>query len=448
MSIHSIDDFHKAFTIGEKLGGGGFGNVYRGVDNRTGKPIAIKRSEVSEHKYTLQREVETARKLGRHPNLVQYYETFRFKERIGVEIDYAVMELCNGGTFDDFIKRFPNQQQIGQVFEGVLNGLEFLHSKGVIHRDIKPANIVLHYENNRVTPKLIDFGISKDIATDVSYSAFQIGTPAYMAPEQLNADPVSYSTDLWSLGIMLHQLFTGKHPFSSSDVMVADEIKRNIAQGLWSGKLPNHIPNIPQPYQAVVYKCLIKDLNERAKNVQELKGITSGVVKINTNQPPNSEIKPIIRKQQPEPIIEKQVVEKQPSKPLYKKAEGGKRFVALLLDTVFSTLFQIALAFIIIAGLRSQEAAVLGTQVFALFYIMVKDVFGKASWGRKIVGLEIVDFKTQKPASAGQKIGRQLVLVLTLGLGGIVDVLVYLANDDNRKLGDLMAGTQVVQKNK
>lgn len=484
--MNSYQEFEQAYRIGERIGGGGYGTVSKAIDKRTGKTVAIKRGEVSEHKYTVKREVETAKKVGRHPNLIEYYGVYRFTENMGMECDYAVMEYCNGGTFDDFIKGKPDRKQIEQMFDGILNGLGHLHQQGVIHRDIKPGNIVWHSENGNVTPKLIDFGISKDIAADVSYSSHLVGTAAYMAPEQLNYGAVCNGTDLWALGVMLHQLFTGKHPYATdaAEANLADRLIRNINKGLWSGNLPNYIDKIPQPYREVVYKTLIKDTSERARSVQELKGITSGVILVNSTIAPRTEpsarpqprpisqddhrpthidLKPYPRPE-PKPIpVEGELVppyprpDPRPSVPTYEKAGSGKRFVALLLDILLMGIFGVVLigmySFIKSELLpRSEngyplyrsdlEAIIMFVCILAVLF---RNSLGKnGSFGKQAMGLSIIDFKSQKPASIWKKLGREIIFLLFT----VLDTLNYFVNEDNRSLGDLAAGTQVVELKK
>lgn len=291
--MKNSQEFKQAYQIKGKIGGGGFGNVYEAIDKRTGKTVAIKHGKVSA-RYTLKGEVEIALKVGKHPNLIEYHGVYRFTEDMGQQCDYAVMEYCNGGTFDDFAKRLPNRKQIDQVLEGILNGLEHLHEQGIIHEDIRPSNIVLHEENGVITPKLINFSskfFSKERISLGDHHFSYKQTVVYMSPEQLWDGTICNGTDLWALGIMLHLLFTGKHPYAKdeADSRSQDIVLKNINKGLWSGNLPNYIDKIPQPYREVVYKTLIKDTSERARSVQEIKAIISGAIRLDSSITPKTE---------------------------------------------------------------------------------------------------------------------------------------------------------------
>ena len=147
---------------------------------------------------------------------------------------------------------------------GIARGLEYTHSQGIIHRDIKPSNILISRQGD---VKLIDFGIAKDdVSAKLTLTGMIVGTPAYMAPEQANGDPLSVQSDLFSLGILLYEMLTGVKPFLGEN---NTEILARIVRNKYVS--PERInPGIPVALRRIVKKILRKDPLRRYQNSTEL----------------------------------------------------------------------------------------------------------------------------------------------------------------------------------
>jgi serine/threonine-protein kinase len=199
------------YRIEELLGSGGMGHVYRAVNVRAGRAVAIKilRSEHITNSTVVDRFLREAMaaNLVRHPNVVDVLDV----DKDGDGAPFIVQELLNGVDLERYMRDRGGKLDLGEIEDlllPIIDAIGEAHAQGVVHRDIKPENVFLASVGNRRVPKLLDFGISKIRAaanvktTDVG---MMMGTPAYMAPEYVQgasreADP---RTDIWALGIML-----------------------------------------------------------------------------------------------------------------------------------------------------------------------------------------------------------------------------------------------------
>lgn len=206
------------FLIGQKLGGGGMGVVYRAKYTKTGTDVALKLlpAEVSENPRLVarfERELEILKKL-RHPNIVPCYGG----GKLGQE-RFLAMELVEGGTLSAELKRrggkIPWEDAV-RYGQQICGALEHAHEHAIIHRDLKPANLLISKDGKL---KLADFGIARDIdATGLTATGRTVGTFAYMAPEQIRGEPpVTHKTDLYALGCVLFELLTGRPPFTAEN---------------------------------------------------------------------------------------------------------------------------------------------------------------------------------------------------------------------------------------
>jgi serine/threonine protein kinase len=169
-----------------------------------------------------------------HLNIIKCYEIIS-----DGDIVYIIMEYCNCGDFSSLLIGRPmSENWTKYYFKQIIDGLKFLHDKNIIHRDIKPKNILL--SNNRKTVKICDFGFAKKIdyvygnnmgSGSLKKIATVCGSPLYMAPEIYQNNGYTESVDIWSLGIILYEMLTGKHPLSSHNSVVSVSsaiIKKNI----------------------------------------------------------------------------------------------------------------------------------------------------------------------------------------------------------------------------
>ena len=257
----------------DQLGKGGFGTVFKATDTILNRAVALKLVDRNNlpAKYSLVSEISRVIDL----NLVRYYDAFIYTatDSMGqeTEVQVGVMEYVNGGDLKQFCGRANTIPDLNELLQGILDGLTYLHSKGIIHRDIKPQNILLQKEHGKLIPKISDFGISKNIGDSGSTVSGLVGSQAYMSPEQLNntGGKLSPASDVWAFGILVYELFTGERPFDTPGVTSDAQIITNIV----TCRLPERINTLPQPYQDVVKACVTKDIHRRIGSAVDVKAM-------------------------------------------------------------------------------------------------------------------------------------------------------------------------------
>ena len=246
------------YRLDHLLGHGATGRVYRATDEVSGRQVAVKilaagHARGSPPYERFAREAEVASSL-RHPNLV---EVFDFSPDFG----FLVMEYMVGGSLDERAERRMGPGAVRRLATDVLSGLEAAHRRGVIHRDIKPANI---FFDARGTAKLGDFGVAHLLELGQTQTGGLIGTLAYMSPEQITGAPLGVSADLYSFGVMLFEVLTGRLPFLGPDF---------VAQHL--GDAPpaagEVAPDLAPGWDPVLARLLAKDPGERHQGVDALR---------------------------------------------------------------------------------------------------------------------------------------------------------------------------------
>ena len=248
------EEFFKRYTYSpsrDRIGGGGFGTVYKAKDNLLHRIVAIKVSEVKttadgKKTFSLKDEFEALSHVPKHPNIANYEEFYSFESPQGV-FDYAVMQFYPDGNLGNAIKQGLNSAQKEDIATQLLEGIAFLHQHNVVHRDLKPSNILIVRDGDEVIPLITDFGLSKATESgeeSVFSNSFGGGTQRYGSPEQLQGKPLRLNTDLWSYGAILYELFTGEQLFSAGSSVVnsaqADlEIYNKIMKGdITLGRMP------------------------------------------------------------------------------------------------------------------------------------------------------------------------------------------------------------------
>ncbi|MFO0959493.1 MAG: serine/threonine-protein kinase [Isosphaeraceae bacterium] len=248
-----------SFTIGETLGEGAMGVVYRAVHDRTGKIAAIKviSSELATKGNAaerFEREAEILKQFS-HPNIVRFYAYGRYQKRT-----YLAMEFIPGKTLDRVLARreMLPWEEVLELGVQLSEALHYAHQKGVVHRDLKPSNLMITDDG---VLKLTDFGIAKDLdATALTGTGRTLGTAAYMAPEQIRGTPaVSHKTDLYALGAVLYEMLTGRPPFQGKSAMILMHAHLSEPAPRVSGK----VPDVPKLLDDLVNKLLAKEPADR-----------------------------------------------------------------------------------------------------------------------------------------------------------------------------------------
>ena len=194
------------------LGKGHYGTVRKAVCRTTGKQFAIKKT--SKHKLKLSladilRENKVLPTI-HHPNIIKYYETLEDEKYF-----YEVMELATGSSLIGH-QGEHDEVKVSRIMRSALSAVSYLHSKGIIHRDLKPNNFMFASEDPNADVKLIDFGFARLVEQDEMLET-RLGTPYYLAPELIEKN-YDFRSDYWSLGVMMHVLLVGKHPFEGGNI--------------------------------------------------------------------------------------------------------------------------------------------------------------------------------------------------------------------------------------
>ena len=240
------------------LGKGAMGLVYDGYDAKLKRRVAIKTIRTStldeatarHYEMRFRREVRAVARLN-HPNIVQVYD-------FGTEgeLAYIVMEYIDGRELKDYFdakERFDLPKVLRLMIE-LLDALDFAHEAGIIHRDVKPANVML---DSRGHAKLTDFGVARFAEpeggdAEATRAGAVIGTPSYMSPEQIQGQPLDQRTDIFSAGVLLYQLLTGKKPFEGTQWALAKKIIQD--DPIW----PSALAGVPQEYDRVLARAMAK----------------------------------------------------------------------------------------------------------------------------------------------------------------------------------------------
>jgi len=252
-------------VLGE-LGRGAMGVVYEAADDLLGRPVAIKTilmsadlAERADHEARFLQEAKAAGGLS-HPNVVTVYDVGRENDVL-----YMAMELLDGEELRDVLARGNLSLATAVDFAAqVAEGLAFAHERGVVHRDIKPSNIMVMRGD---TVKIMDFGIARIRTSDIkTQTGLRLGSPRYMAPEQLLGQGIDRRADIFALGVVLYEMLAGIAPFGGEDVQ---EVMFRVAS--FDPPAPSRInPAVPTVLDLIVARAIAKDPAQRYQDAQEL----------------------------------------------------------------------------------------------------------------------------------------------------------------------------------
>lgn len=259
------------YRVEAKLGEGGFGTVYRAVQPVIGKPVAIKilNRELSSNPEMVSRFVDEARAVNqiRSRHIIDIFAFGALPDGR----QYFVMELLDGITLEDHLEAQGrlSPAETAQLLRSIARALDAAHAAGIVHRDLKPENIFLvREEDGSVTPKLLDFGIAKlagDKGSAKTRTGVPMGTPYYMSPEQCRGAKIDHRTDIYSLGVVIHQLVTGVLPF------VADSFMQVLFKHASEPPpLPSAVvPELGTRFDAVILAMLEKEPDARPQSASQ-----------------------------------------------------------------------------------------------------------------------------------------------------------------------------------
>ncbi|MBN2409766.1 MAG: protein kinase, partial [Candidatus Aminicenantes bacterium] len=257
--------FAERYLIIDTLGKGGMGKVYKALDQEINESVALKliKPEIAADREAIERfqnEIKIARRIT-HKNICRMYHLGREKDTF-----YITMEYIQGENLKKMIK-MTRGMSLGAalgIARQICQGLVEAHRLGIVHRDLKPQNSMLDEDGG---VRVMDFGIASSVETrGATLPGMMIGTPEYMSPEQIDGNPVDARSDIYSLGIILYEMLTGKTPFTGDtpwSVVLKHKNERPHD--------PREInPAIPEAMSRIILRCLEKSKDKRYQSAEEL----------------------------------------------------------------------------------------------------------------------------------------------------------------------------------
>jgi serine/threonine protein kinase len=265
LSSQAMAVLSRRYDVLAEAGHGSMGSVYKARDRETGEIVALKllKPEIASDQAMMDRfknELLFARKIT-HKNVCRVHEF----NRLG-GVAYTSMEFVEGESLRSVLNRFgglPVRKAL-DLAQQICSGLQEAHAQGIVHRDLKPENVMIDAQGNI---KIMDFGIARSMEAGTRLTGSMVGTPAYMAPEQVAGKAVDYRTDVYSLGLILYEVFTGTAAFQAENAVAVA-----LKQMREAPAAPHDIePTIPVPVERAILKCIEKEPSKRFQTVADLR---------------------------------------------------------------------------------------------------------------------------------------------------------------------------------
>jgi serine/threonine protein kinase len=276
--------FQGRYHIEASLGEGGTGHVYRARHIALGRPVALKvlRKQHNERWVSRKRFEREAHALGQlvHPNIVAVTDS-------GLEKDapFLVMELLNGVDLARRLRTEPLPVNLACRYAlEALDGLAFVHERGLVHRDIKPSNIFLESTAVGERIKLLDFGLARLVTPndDAAVTRFgeMLGTPIYMAPEQVSGEAADARTDVYAMGLVFYEMLTGRRAFAGNEMAV---LQQQMVQSVPRLAAPEHAP-----FDAIIQRATQKDPAQRFADARAFRVALADIVQHSPGPAPSA----------------------------------------------------------------------------------------------------------------------------------------------------------------